>query len=122
MRVETPLGLLILIGLAVVIVGLIVAAVVTGRREKERLETNLGGELAIITENIRMTAWGLLCVIMLIVMIVGSLVAYAHATTVFQQIEAGVSLIAGVLLFGLGVALGRRRSYTIYRSQQREPY
>jgi hypothetical protein len=36
---------------------------------------------------------------------------YGKATTIFQQIEVGVSLIAGSIPFGLGVAIARRRTY-----------
>jgi hypothetical protein len=42
------------------------------------------------------------------------------ATTVFQQIEAGISLIGTLLLFGIAFAAMRKRSYTIYRSGTEE--
>jgi hypothetical protein len=51
--------------------------------------------------------------------IAGSSISYLMVTTVFQQIEVSVSMISGLILFGLGAALGRRRTYRIYRSENR---
>ncbi len=77
-----------------------------------------GEVIATIEEEVRLTAWGVISLILLILSVIGSLMVSAGATTVFQQIEAGVSLISGLLLFGLGVALGRRRTYRVVRSGQ----
>jgi hypothetical protein len=56
---------------------------------------------------------------LLILTVLGTVFAYPQATTGFQQIEAGVSFIGGCILFGLGAALGRSRTYRVYRSEQR---
>jgi hypothetical protein len=52
-----------------------------------------------------------MCTLLLILTVIATVFAYSQATTVFQQIEAGVSLIGGCILFGLGTALGRSRTY-----------
>lgn len=77
-----------------------------------------GEVIATIEEEVRLTGWGAISLILLILTVIGSLIISAGATTVFQQIEAGVSLISGLLLFGLGVALGRRRTYRVVRASK----
>ncbi|MHC2578196.1 threonine/homoserine/homoserine lactone efflux protein [Bradyrhizobium diazoefficiens] len=78
-------------------------------------------ELAIIVEDVRLTAGGIVAAVLLVVTILYSFVTYEAATTVFQQIASGVSLIAGCIVWGLGVALGRRRTYRVLRSEHRQP-
>lgn len=73
-------------------------------------------EIATIEEDVRLTGWGVFSLMLLILSVAFTAFAGMAAKTVFQQIEAGVSMIASLLLFGLGVALGRRRTYRIYRS------
>jgi hypothetical protein len=65
--------------------------------------------MAVIAERVETTGGGRLCILLLILIVIGTVFAYLQATTVFQQIEAGVSFIGGCILFGLGVALGRSR-------------
>lgn len=77
-----------------------------------------GEVIATIEEEVRLTAWGAISLILLILTVIGSLIISTGATTVFQQIEVGVSLISGLLLFGLGVALGRRRTYRVVRAER----
>ena len=86
------------------------------RQETEKLRTR---ELAVMEEQIRLTMGGAICWVLLFVSVAVSIGAYSRAVNILQQIEAGVSLMAGILLFGLGAALGRRRVYRIYRSEQR---
>ena len=100
---------------------LVWAGIVAAQRRKER-EANLAArEMATMIEETQVTPGGAICFALLVITVIGSFFAYGKATTIFQQIEAGVSLIAGSILFGLGVAIGRKRTYRIYRSEQRQP-
>jgi cytochrome b561 len=111
------IGFLTVVAIVIVVIVLALRERVTLRKQNaSQLQAR---ELAKITEEISMTGWGGFCVVMLVLTVAGSIGSYAAAKTVFQQIEAGVSLMAGLILFGLGSALGRRRTYTIYRSEQR---
>lgn len=71
-------------------------------------------QVAIIEGTSKLTDAGQLCAVLLVFSILVSMVLYAQATTVFQQIQAGVAMITGILLFGLGVALLRKSTYTVF--------
>lgn len=92
------------------------------RRHRAALQSVRERELATISEDVKLTAVGLLSVVLLVVTIFTTAAAYSRATTVLQQIEAGVAFLGACVILGLGAALGRRRTYTIHRSEQREPY
>lgn len=95
---------------------------INGRRRRKREEEMEARELATIVEEVRITPGGVICFILLVITVIATAFSYISAATVFQQIASGVSLIAGCILWGLGVALGQRRTYRIYRSEKREPY
>lgn len=76
-------------------------------------------ELAVMVEDVKTTRFGAFCIVMLVVNVFVTWLSYTSAQTVFQQIQIGVALIASTMLFGLGAALGRRRTYRIYRSKHR---
>jgi ABC-type multidrug transport system fused ATPase/permease subunit len=106
------------------IVIFVIVMIVLGLREQKlsrrQQESALASrELAVIAEEIRTTGGGGFCIAMLILTVTGSSISYLMVTTVFQQIEVSVSMISGLILFGLGAALGRRRTYRIYRSENR---
>ena len=117
-------GLVLISLVAVALIAALVWTIIVLRRgarlrrlEQQALEAR---ELAVIIEESQATIGGAVCIVALLVCVIGALFGYSRATTVFQQIEAGVSLMAGTMLFGLGASLGRSRTYRIYRSMQRE--
>lgn len=115
-RVQAVIGLVIIaVGIAVVFFILRERIVLRQQREAALAAR----ELAVIVENTQVTSGGVICFALLILTIASTIFAYSKATTVFQQIEASVSLISGSILFSLGVALGRKRTYRIYRSEHR---
>jgi len=99
---------------------LIVVAMVLYWRRKDRTTAAAWSrdEIATIVERVYVTGWGVFWGLVLALDCTISIVASMAATTIFQQIAAGVSLIGGAVIAGLGVALGRRRTYTVYRSRQ----
>lgn len=117
---QSALALVLTAGaVAIVLIGLAVNAAMMIRRRREAERALQARELAVMVEDVRITGGGAICWVALAITVFGAIAGYNAAKTVFQQIEAGVSLIAGVMLFGLGAALGRRRTYRIYRSEQR---
>jgi NO-binding membrane sensor protein with MHYT domain len=78
-------------------------------------------ELAVIIEHATMTGGGAICVFLLVITLAASVFSLIAATTIFQQIEAGLFLLVGCVLFGLGIALGHKRTYRVYRSEHRDP-
>lgn len=91
------------------------------RRRRVRQRALEARELAVIIEEVATTGGGNISFAMLVLTVLGSIAVFGGAKTVFQEIAAGVLLIAGAILFGLGVALGRTRTYRIYRSEHRDP-
>lgn len=75
-----------------------------------------GDQIAFIVEETKATPVGAICIGLLFMTVLLSLGSYAAAKNIIQQIEAGISLLGGTVLFGLGAALGRRRTYHIMRS------
>jgi hypothetical protein len=123
---DTPGGAATVAGISIVLIILVwfigSKALATKMRivkEQEKPRAVEMRELAVMVEHVESTAVGNICGVLLVITLFFSMFGYSVATTIFQQIEAGVSLMAGVLLFGLGVVLGRKRTYRIYRSEHR---
>ena len=109
-----------LVLVAVVFAGAIWKALRDLRRARMAAAALAAREIAVIEETVRSTGFGAVCIVLLLIVIAASGVGYTKAVTVFQQIEIGVGFIGSLIVLGLGAALGRRRSYTVYRSEQRE--
>jgi hypothetical protein len=105
---------IILATIVLLFVGLLLARPLMRRRQENAVLARQ--ETAVIVEQVRSTVGGAISAFFLLLTWVASIVVYAASNTVFQQIEAGVALVAGTILCGLGVALGRRRTYRIYKS------
>ncbi|MBR1280351.1 hypothetical protein [Bradyrhizobium sp. AUGA SZCCT0283] len=116
---QTLVLALVGIGVVIVIIGLWFAWATASRHRSERKAILRDREMAVIAERVETTGGGRLCILLLVLTVIGTVIAYSQATTVFQQIQAGVSFIGGCILFGLGAALGRSRTYRVYRSEQR---
>jgi hypothetical protein len=109
------------LGVAVVValVVMVYRGVFVMPRRRRLAEALASRELANIVEETTPTTWGGFCIGMIVVTAIGSFLAFAAATTVFQQIEAGVVWIGGTIMFGIGAALNQKRTYTVYRSAHR---
>lgn len=106
----------------VLILALAAVSYWASKRRRAREQALQAREMAVMEEEVNSTTEGKISFALLALSVLGSITIFAAAKTVFQEIEAGVMLIAGSILFGLGVALGRTRTYRIYRSEYREPH
>jgi hypothetical protein len=61
----------------------------------------------------------MVCQALLGLTLLAGFASFSSAANVIQQIVIGVGMLAGLGLFGLGAALGRKRTYRIYRSEHR---
>src|SRR5579859_2033266 len=75
-------------------------------------------QIATIEQTESLTAGGLVCLVLMLIGVIWGGLLYLAATTVFQSIQAGVGTIVDILLFGLGVALLRKRSYRVFSSDK----
>jgi hypothetical protein len=111
----------ILVLLTVAAIGLAIYAVQRHQSERETAKTappksvlSPQTEMAIIKEEIEITGWGTFSRIGLTVAIGIETFALLGASNIFQHMQAGVAFIGSAILFGLGVALGRTRTYRVY--------
>ncbi len=119
-----PYGFSILVGIvSAVILGAVVGIVVamrqrvTAKREQEAaLRVR---EVATIVEEVRTTTTGSICWFLLGSTALSACAGYYSVETVAQQVGLGLLLIIGMSIFGLGAALGRRRTYTVYQHKVR---
>ena len=113
--------------IAVVIVAAVVIALATliytrifiTPRRRAVARSLAARELANIVEEVTPTTWGSFCIGMIVLTAIGAFFAFSAATTVFQQIEAGVVWIGGTIMFGIGAMMNQKRTYTVYRSVHR---
>lgn len=73
--------------------------------------------VAVIHERSTPTFAGNICAVLLVLSVFFSARSYLEATTILQQIQATLAMIAGILLFGLGVALMRKRTYRVFETR-----
>ncbi|WLA78820.1 sel1 repeat family protein [Bradyrhizobium elkanii] len=73
-----------------------------------------GRQTAIVEAQSRLTGGGVLCAFLLVLSVLTTMGLYSEAKTIFQQIQAGVAMIAAILLFGLGVAVLRKHTYRVF--------
>ena len=116
--------------IAVIFVGLAIIAVFVAverrglkikKQQEERMRgpiATVGPQTSLIQEDVKTTPTGHVCAFFLAVAILISIVIFAASQTVFGQIEAGIVLIASGLLFGMGIVLGRERSFRVYPINQ----
>ena len=90
---------------------------VAARREQE--EFLRVREVATIVEDVKVTGAGSVCWFLLGLTALLSCAGYYSVETVAQQVGLGVLLVIGLCIFGLGAALGRRRTYTVYQHRIR---
>jgi hypothetical protein len=111
---DGAIGTIILLGL----IGLGVAAWYFRQQENTEMRPKPpapGVERAVIVEEIEITNWGNFSRIGLIIAIAIETFGLLGANTVLQQTQVGVAFIGSAVLFGLGMTLGRKRTYRVYK-------
>jgi threonine/homoserine/homoserine lactone efflux protein len=115
-----PGEIAILVGGFIVLIGITYVLDRLNKRAQQKREEDARrlaeSEIATILERSELTGIGAVWTIIFFIAAVVSFVSGAFANTIFQQIEASLSSIVSLILFGLVFALLRRRAYTIYRS------
>jgi hypothetical protein len=71
--------------------------------------------IARIEERITLTPSGFFFLVILMLHQLASAIYFGAAKTAFQETSAAAIWIGENVLWGLGVALGRRSTYTVYR-------
>jgi uncharacterized membrane protein len=108
--------------IAILVGGLILLAAICyaldrfNKRAQQEREAQSETEIATIVERSDLTGFGALWTVVFFMATVVSFIGGVFSSTVFQQIEASLSSIANLILFGVAFAVLRRRTYKIYRS------
>lgn len=71
--------------------------------------------IASIEEDVRFTFGGAVCVFMMVVVAIGAVLGVVAAKGAFQEAAMGAMAVAAFVAFGVGVIVGRRRTYRVYR-------
>jgi hypothetical protein len=78
-------------------------------------------EIATIEEIVKRTPFGTFCLFLLILNAAFNFLAFVVDNSAVRQAAFGALLTGGTILFGLGVVLGRVRTYIVYREVPDEP-
>ncbi|MDN4982291.1 hypothetical protein QY049_03515 [Bradyrhizobium sp. WYCCWR 13022] len=105
--------------LVVVVAALAIFLLVKIFREREKAIARRDAiaamtEIGAVAEEFRITGWGWFSRAALVFSILLSIYAMDDARNVLQQILASVGLISSAIIFGVGMILGRRRTYRVY--------
>lgn len=100
--------------------GAVVVAVLLTAMRWRHIAQPVKPPLATIEERISFTAVGIVSLLLLILHNAAVVIWLAKSTTVIHEAAIGTMWIGGNVLWGLGVALGRRRTYRIDRASDRE--
>ena len=122
LKQNPTLGIVLLIVVALIVFGVGTANSMRVLRRQREAEAILAArEMAVIVEEYKVTAGGTVSLLMLILTVLVAVGIFVSAKSAIHEIEAGVVLTAGSVIWGLGIALGRKRTYRIYRSEHRDP-
>jgi hypothetical protein len=122
LKQNPTLGIILLLVVALIVFGVGTANSMRALRRQREAEAALAArELAVIVEENKVTAGGTFSMLMLVLTILFAVGIFVSAKSAIHEIEAGVVLTAGSVVWGLGIALGRRRTYRVFRSEHREP-
>lgn len=115
-----PIEMLVIGGGGIFAALAIAAAIWSFGLLRRRADRPIRAELAQIIETISATPAGGFCMLMLLLHQVGCFAAFGTSTNVIQEATIACLWIGGNVLWGLGVALGRRRTYVVYRDVPRD--
>lgn len=93
----------------------VLAAAVYAIRRMRPEKPQMNAEIARIYEEVLTTGGGTFCMIMLVLHQIGALFSFLKTSSVIQETALAAIWIGGNVLWGLGVALGRRRIYVVTR-------
>lgn len=74
-------------------------------------------EIARIDEKATMSGGGVVCMVLLILHQIGIVFAFAAANGAIQQATVGTLWIGGNVLWGIGIIVGRARTYRVTREE-----
>jgi sterol desaturase/sphingolipid hydroxylase (fatty acid hydroxylase superfamily) len=119
---DMPLAVRFLI--ALVVLGVIIAAIVVviiRWRSSRRVNVSYVPpeppvEIARIVEHQTFSAGGAFAVVLLVVSNLIAVVTYASASNILQQNVAMLGWIGWNILWGVGAIIGRKRTYTVFRT------
>lgn len=110
-----------IVGTVAVLAGLVVLALFWRAREKRKIIIKTRDEIARIEEITLATAGGTLAMLLLVLHNAGMLAIFMGTKNAIQEASLGTLWIAGNVLWGIGVIVGRKRTYVVTRDIQPRP-
>jgi hypothetical protein len=101
--------------LFLVLLGLAVREFLRPRAERQ------GEAIAVIEERVTFTIGGGVALLMLVISIAGAAMWFLAARTVIEQAAVGAVFTANAVIWGVGIVVGRRRTYVVRRAPPGEP-
>jgi hypothetical protein len=106
---------LIVIVVLALVAGTIIFAIKTMRRQAAKPAPRELPGIATIVETTTLTVGGSVALILLVLHNIGVAGFSAKALSAVQEAALGTFWIGGNILWGIGIIVGRKRRYTVYR-------